>query len=490
MKRLSSLLTFILFAITLSAQSVVTTVTKEFKVSGVYSADEHLFRLGDTVTVYGFKKKSDKYHFVVETRDYANLFSISFIPFSADEKQLKKLPNALNSDMDDFVKQKKQQIENRKRQTMKEQAISGRIKTVLKNYGTLSYGTLYSDDAIGNVLRGDTICLLGYKSDLYYYYYALYSNKAVGVFKATTSRDLFEDEINLNYLPSIDDPDVIAAISRKKQEFAQREADAAARYREDALNGRIKGILYLGNLETDDYKSSPFKNGDTLSIVGYSKKSVKEYYAVYSPKGAGVYRAAYSFDMTFKNKNEIQLGKLPSVDDPQVLTVLDRQQKKIDSLKVKEDSIAYEEYIQAANKLIKIYKDSDPVLVTVDSWDANSAGGIEVYLSVTNCSMQTIKYISFQGYFTNAVGDKCRNEIGGGTTWKGRGIGPIGPRPTQIDDFMQKREECKATYSFDTPTFYSRVAQYFHLSSVTIQYMKGKTVTLSGNKLKKHVIYN
>ena len=138
---------------------------------------------------------------------------------------------------------------------------------------------------------------------------------------------------------------------------------------------------------------------------------------------------------------------------------------------------------------MQLYKENDPVIVHVDSWEANSAGGIEVNLSVTNCSTQPIKYITFQGYFTNAVGDKCRNEIGGGTVWKGRGVGPIGPRPTTIENFDERFEDNKGSYNFDNLTFYSRVAAYFQLSSVTIQYMNGKTITLSGANLKKHVRY-
>ena len=144
---------------------------------------------------------------------------------------------------------------------------------------------------------------------------------------------------------------------------------------------------------------------------------------------------------------------------------------------------------ETQNELIRLYKEYDPVIVKLDSWDSNSAGGIELNLSVTNCSTQTIKYITVQGYFTNSVGDKCRNEIGGGTVWKGRGVGPIGPRPTTLDDFNERIDNCKASYDFDNLTFYSRIAQYFHFSSVTIQYMNGKTITLSGNNLKKHVRY-
>ena len=106
-----------------------------------------------------------------------------------------------------------------------------------------------------------------------------------------------------------------------------------------------------------------------------------------------------------------------------------------------------------------------------------------------NCSTETIKYISFQGYFTNAVGDKCYNEIGGGTVWKAKGVGPIGPRPTSIDNYDERYGRNEGSYDFDNLTFYSRTADSFHMSSVTIQYMSGKTITLSGQNLKKHIRY-
>ena len=110
-------------------------------------------------------------------------------------------------------------------------------------------------------------------------------------------------------------------------------------------------------------------------------------------------------------------------------------------------------------------------------------------LDITNCANQTIKYVTFQGYFLNAVGDKCRNEIGGSTIWKVRGVGPIGPSPTTIDNNYERIQKCKASYDFDDLTFYSRSANTFRLSSVTVEYTNGRKLTLSGANLDKHVRY-
>ena len=97
--------------------------------------------------------------------------------------------------------------------------------------------------------------------------------------------------------------------------------------------------------------------------------------------------------------------------------------------------------------------------------------------------------MQFEGYFINAVGDRCRNEIGGSTTWKARGVGPIGPCPTTADNYYDRVKKCDASYNFDNLTFYTRVAHTFRLSSVTVEYTNGKNITLSGANLNKHVRY-
>ena len=84
---------------------------------------------------------------------------------------------------------------------------------------------------------------------------------------------------------------------------------------------------------------------------------------------------------------------------------------------------------------------------------------------------------------------KCTAEPTLLCTWKARGVGPIGPRPTTLENFDERFDDNRGSYNFDNLTFYSRVATYFQLSSVTIQYMNGKTITLTSANLKKHVRY-
>lgn len=108
-------------------------------------------------------------------------------------------------------------------------------------------------------------------------------------------------------------------------------------------------------------------------------------------------------------------------------------------------------------------------------------------ISLSNCSSQKVKYVYFRGYFLNAVGDICRNEITGSTEWKYRGVGPIDPFPKTSDDSSYGHRH---TYFFGNPRFYSRIAEKFRLSSVTIEYMNGTKKVLSGAELKKRVKYS
>lgn len=468
-----------------SAQSIKTTVIRSFDAQKMFTT-VHSFTIGDTVTIHAFKKKSDKYNFVVETEDYASRIVCLNIPFDVTEKQLKKLPNALDSDMGELIKNLQKNVESRQKQKCKQQALAGNYKRrILANY------SLYpSEGAVGKLNEKDEVYIVGYKINNAKYEYALYNDKIAGIFSSYTNNNLFSSKLDLQHLPSTDDADVQQLIAEKQRIISQRRAEEKLQYRKRALNGEIIGILsYSPLLKPLEGGDEPFKGGDTVRIIGYSSAANKHYFALYSDKAACAVSSISEPKHIFKNASSIQFDLLPFHYDQEVKTLLSKQQQIIDSVMTIKLEESKKMLAESQQKLMQLYKENDPIIVHVDSWEANSAGGIEVNLSVTNCSTQPIKYITFQGYFTNAVGDKCRNEIGGGTVWKGRGVGPIGPRPTTIENFDERFEDNKGSYNFDNLTFYSRVAAYFQLSSVTIQYMNGKTITLSGANLKKHVRY-
>ena len=107
-----------------------------------------------------------------------------------------------------------------------------------------------------------------------------------------------------------------------------------------------------------------------------------------------------------------------------------------DSIQRIEDAKYFEKLKKETAVIIADYKKMGPALFKVLGWYMDSAGGITVSIEVTNCSSQRIKYVTFKGYFLNAVGDKCRNEIGGGTEWRGKGVGPIEAFPKTPEDFI------------------------------------------------------
>ena len=475
------LLSFVMF-ITLqaNAQHIKATVNDMFQIRSNYT-----FNNGDTVDIHAYKKNKDVFYFIVETEEYADIIKCHTIPFAVEEKQLKKLPNALSEEMNLLLKQKKEEVLRRIKNKWKNKALNGEIKGIISN--TFSLTPTYGDE--GKLSNGETVTIIGYKYEGGVYHYALYSDHAAGVFSTSSRRGVFSNDLNTKNLPSIEDPDVKNILVQKKEELLKQIIANKAEYKKKALAGEIKGIISYPYLTSDNGSEVPFNIGDTVSVVGYSIKNRKCYYALYSNKGVGFYNSSSPESSSFSNYNNIDFELLPPYDDPDVKAEIKKQSIIVDSIRKIENEKLLKELIEAKQDLIALYKQNEPVIVKLDSWNSNSVGGIEVSISVTNCSSQTIKYITFQGYFTNAVGDKCHNEIGGGVTWKGRGVGPIGPRPTTLENFDERIENNKGSYTFDNLTFYSRTAQYFHFSSLTIQYMNGKTITISGANLEKHVRY-
>ena len=57
-----------------------------------------LFYWAPSYTGY-FKKKSGKFHFALQSGDYVANFALGIYPFTSEQKQLKKLPDALCEDI-------------------------------------------------------------------------------------------------------------------------------------------------------------------------------------------------------------------------------------------------------------------------------------------------------------------------------------------------------------------------------------------------------
>lgn len=472
---------FLTGAVGAIAQSIKTTIAKDFNVNQGYFSTAYSFKAGDTVEVFGFKKKGKEYHAALQKDDYVLRLNMADYFFTADLKEMKKLPDALSQQVQDEVKRRQANIITAKKQAVKERALQGKVKRKIS-------GNLYCTEGATNPPdKGDSVYVLGYKQDGSMRYYALYNSNKVGVYK-TYDKSPFTLDVITDYMPSTDDADVKAELLRHKQQADERREARLKQRREDALNGRIAAVVgSVGFPSGTGNLAQNIERGEAVSILGYKKEDASRLYALCNDKVVGVYKWNYAHINPFTQ--EIDMDGIPLVDDPAVVAEIERREIEIAAKKAVQDSLELIELKKSALEIIDTYKKAEPAIITVEGWSANSAGGITVDISVRNTSTQTIKYITFNGYFTNPVGDRCHNEIGGGTVWTGKGVGPIGPRPTSFDDFAERIGDCKGSYTFDGLSFYSRTAEYFHLSSVTIQYMSGRTVSLSGDRLKKLVIY-
>ena len=102
----------------------------------------------------------------------------------------------------------------------------------------------------------------------------------------------------------------------------------------------------------------------------------------------------------------------------------------------------------------------------------NSAGGVDAHFVWKNVSNKTIKYLSWEGYPINAVGDPVSCEIRGTIGSGGLVTGPIKPG---------------TTYGYGTYwdcLWYNYSAKKLVLTSIYIEYMDGSTININKNELK------
>ena len=265
---------------------------------------------------------------------------------------------------------------------------------------------------------------------------------------------------------------------------------ACAKAREKSLAGRYRTIASC-NLYGKLYAHEGFvSKKDTLTIIGY--KQVKDflgttsYYAVANNQAAGIYEASIGEQLSVI---DIPLSYLPSTDDPQVKAIIAKEEKRIIDQQLSREKREREERM-ALQKSIEEQefadlKLMDPAYIEVKKITMDSAGGNEVSIKFTNCSSQKVKYVYFTGYFLNAVGDKCRNEINGSTIWKYTGVGPISRIPNTPDKYGPYIKRFHSD-----PLFYSKNACKLVLSSVTIEYMNGTKKVLTGDELYDRVDYS
>lgn len=278
---------------------------------------------------------------------------------------------------------------------------------------------------------------------------------------------------------------------------------ACTKAREKALAGKYISSPSNSLLSRDN--DLYVRKDETITFLGYKvvhdiSGAYYHYYAVISNDGAGIcYNSEYSFGIIKLDDkviiNNVPLPFLPSTDDQQVQIIIANEKQAIKERKaaemraLEEKARKQREEQEAQRKALEEQefenlKLMDPAYIEVKKIMMDAAGGNEVTIKFTNCSSFKIKYVYFTGYFLNGVGDKCGNEINGSTVWKYTGVGPISRLPNTPD-----RYGSYIKYFHSDPLFYSKNARKFRLSSVTIEYMSGKKIVLSGEELDDRVDY-
>lgn len=164
--------------------------------------------------------------------------------------------------------------------------------------------------------------------------------------------------------------------------------------------------------------------------------------------------------------------------------------------KHRQDSIKWKEQQEQKefNKHIEIemYKFMDPFLMDVKYWSVDHEVTMSLGIQFVNCSKKIIKYVTFKGRFLNRVFDPVKELWKGGYTWSATGIGPIYPAPRTPEEYEHPQGKYDGKIEFENLYyFYPRnVASIIEVTSVTIEYMDGTKRTVTGNELKKRVMYS
>lgn len=332
---------------------------------------------------------------------------------------------------------------------------------------------------------GDPVTIFSYKKDGDTHTFGIYS-------------DDYADEIDLRGIPfNVDSKQLKKLPKNSKKGLKIYTPMACAKARENAFAGKYKTTapdMFFGTnpLEIIVTENTP------ITIVGFKvvpetySGFTKYYYYVLKKDEAGLCdnSSMYKFVM-----NNIPLPFLPSTDDPQVKAFIAKEKQTMKERKdaemraLEEKTRKQREEQEAQRKALEEQefedlKLMDPAYIEVKKIEMDNAGGNEVTIKFTNCSSLKIKYVYFTGYFLNAVGDKCKNEITGSTVYEYTGVGPVSQIPNTPDRFGSYFK-----YFHSDPLFYSKNARKFRLSSVTIEYMNGNKIVLSGAELDDRVDY-
>ncbi len=136
------------------------------------------------------------------------------------------------------------------------------------------------------------------------------------------------------------------------------------------------------------------------------------------------------------------------------------EQKRIEQQRA--DSIAQVEHERAVKNSIRIisYYTSSP----------NSAGGVDAHFRYTNLNDKVIKYLTWEAYPINAVGDAVTCSIRDYSSFRGRDTGPVKKGQSSGSGYW----EC---------AWYNYQVKKMILTGVEIEYMDGAKFRIEGDDL-------
>ncbi len=136
------------------------------------------------------------------------------------------------------------------------------------------------------------------------------------------------------------------------------------------------------------------------------------------------------------------------------------KQKKIEQQRA--DSIAKAEHERDVKNSIKIisYYTSSP----------NSAGGVDAHFRYTNLNDKVIKYLTWEAYPINAVGDAVTCSIRDYSSFRGQDTGPV-------------KKGQSSSYGYWECAWYNYQIKKMILTGVDIEYMDGAKLRIDGDDL-------
>lgn len=332
---------------------------------------------------------------------------------------------------------------------------------------------------------GDPVTIFAYRHKDDTHTFCLFSDDYVGEIDMIA----VPFDVDIKQLKKLPKPQSKKAEERQKYYYGLARLHA----RNNAVMGKYKIIAskLMEGMYSVDYGMPSIREYDTITIYGYKETrdilGSTYYFSIVKNGAAGIYKfSPYDIKLIIK---QIPLYFLPSTDDSQVKGIIGKERSRIIAERQEKENKEREEKAAQKKALeeeeFADLKLMDPAYIEVKKIKMDSAGGNEVTIKFTNCSSLRIKYVYFTGYFLNAVGDKCRNEINRSTVWKYTGVGPISRIPNTPDRFG-----AYIKYFHSDPLFYSKTARKFVLSSVTIEYMNGIKKVLTGDELDTRVDYD